>query len=325
MSESNQNQLIQEQQNERLRVKLAHTFQKYGPCAKFLLDVYNYQEKTIRGFDKEYLLEDFCPKGETCVESMNKCKKNIKKANSKPKWVSKTRKVKSAYNYYVMEQNQKWKDENKSLSFNERSKGLSDGWNKIKGTRKCKKYEDMNSQDRERYNQELEAEKEQAIADGLLQPKDDKPKKAMNGYFFYSNKCRSKVSEEIGLSGVEVNKELGSRWRSMSDDEKEPWLKMSMEDKERYKSELKVYMDRKAMENMSDDEVVVGEQDALLNQVIDSERDVDSQQVGNHEPQQLVVESDHEPVAEPDPEPKPVKKELKIKKKRRRRRVHNNK
>ena len=320
MSESNQKS-IQEQRNERFRVKLAHTFQKYGQCAKFLLETYAYHEKTIEGFDKQYLLEDFCPKGETYDEAMNKCKKNIKKANSKPKWVSKTRKVKSAYNYYVMEQNQKWKDEKKDLSFNERSKALSNGWNKIKGTRKCKKYEDMNSQDRERYNRELEAEKEQAIADGLLQPKDDRPKKPLNGYFFYSNKCRSKVSEETGLTGVEVNKELGSRWGSMTETEREPWLKMALDDKERYLAELKEYYDRKALENTSDDEVVVGEQDALLNQV------GDSQQAGNQEPQQLVVESDHEVVVEPEPEPEPepVKKELTVKKKRRRRRVQKSK
>ena len=148
MSKSNQKS-IQEQGNEQFQVKLAHTFQKYGPCAQFLLETYAYHEKTIEGFDKQYLLEDFCQKGETYDEAMSKCKKNIKKANSKPKWVPKTRKVKSAYNYYVMEQNQKWKDEKKDLSFNERSKALSNGWNKIKGTRKCKKYEDMNKREKE--------------------------------------------------------------------------------------------------------------------------------------------------------------------------------
>ena len=50
------------------------------------------------------------------------------------------------------------------------------------------------------------------------------PKKPANVFFIYSQSMRDKVKEEHKeMSKQEINKELGNRWKSMSNDEKQVW------------------------------------------------------------------------------------------------------
>ena len=74
----------------------------------------------------------------------------------------------------------------------------------------------------------------------------DRPKRAKTGYLYFCNhkrpdimKWMRKKNEKINVGAIQ--KKLGKMWGAMSDDEKNPYVKQSDEDKERYKEEMEVY------------------------------------------------------------------------------------
>ncbi len=53
MSKS-KNSMNQEQINERWRMRLSHIFQEYGRETTYTLDLFEYLERTVDGFDRDY-------------------------------------------------------------------------------------------------------------------------------------------------------------------------------------------------------------------------------------------------------------------------------
>lgn len=69
------------------------------------------------------------------------------------------------------------------------------------------------------------------------------PKRNKNGYMFFSNAMRESVkSENPDMKVTELAKELGEKWRGLSDEEKKPYLKLAEADKQRYDAEMKDYV-----------------------------------------------------------------------------------
>ncbi len=262
-----------DKKNERQRMKISHIFEECGEKTEFLLDVFDYLENTVGGFEKELLLEDFHSEDVLLEDIRSMCKKNHKKANAKPKWKPMTTKKKHAYNYFVIEQNKKYKAEesSKNMTFKERCEKTKQLWNETKANPKLYKvYVDLAQQDKERYEREVAAEREQAIAEGLLPPDEDvnKPKRSLNAYFFWLKDHRSSVATETKLKGVELNKELGARWRQMSDSDKSVWLEKAANDKERFRLEMIAYTNKLALEGASDDDVVIEQEPVPKPQVV---------------------------------------------------------
>jgi len=77
-------------------------------------------------------------------------------------------------------------------------------------------------------------------------PKDvNSPKRAAGAYVFFANKMRPALQEENpGVKFVDIGIILGSRWRALTDKEKEPYDKVSNEDKARYRREMTAYKER---------------------------------------------------------------------------------
>lgn len=81
------------------------------------------------------------------------------------------------------------------------------------------------------------------------------PKRAAGAFVFFSNEMRPKLQKENpGVKFVDIGRILGSRWRALTDKEKEPFDSLSAEDKARYRREITAYKERKEEEEESNKE-----------------------------------------------------------------------
>lgn len=71
------------------------------------------------------------------------------------------------------------------------------------------------------------------------------PKKALSAYIFFSSAKRAEVkAANPELKGVgDVAKRLGEMWKTLSDTDKEPYIKLAVADRERYKREMVCYQE----------------------------------------------------------------------------------
>ena len=60
----------------------------------------------------------------------------------------------------------------------------------------------------------------------------------MSPFLFFSNEKRNQLrTEHPELKMTDISSKLGELWRSMSDDERAPYVEKSKEDRDRYKSQ----------------------------------------------------------------------------------------
>mmetsp|Transcript_15570 Transcript_15570/g.47455 ORF Transcript_15570/g.47455 Transcript_15570/m.47455 type:complete len:105 (-) Transcript_15570:1659-1973(-) len=70
----------------------------------------------------------------------------------------------------------------------------------------------------------------------------NRPKKNMTAFFFFSADYRDEVKRENpDFKVADIGRELGRRWREMSDGEKAPYQEKADVDKERYQEEMSHY------------------------------------------------------------------------------------
>lgn len=75
------------------------------------------------------------------------------------------------------------------------------------------------------------------------------PKKYVSSYIIFCNKMRESVKSEMpDLDNKEIMKELGRRWKKLSDKEVAKYKKSSEKDKERYELEMKSYTPPESLE-----------------------------------------------------------------------------
>ncbi|CAG7851166.1 SubName: Full=NHP6A-Nonhistone chromosomal protein related to mammalian HMG1 {ECO:0000313/EMBL:CCA71859.1} [Serendipita indica DSM 11827] len=68
------------------------------------------------------------------------------------------------------------------------------------------------------------------------------PKKALSPYMFFTQEWREKIKDENpGIGFGEVAKRLGAKWKSMTDEEKEPYVQKHQADKKRADDEKEAY------------------------------------------------------------------------------------
>jgi hypothetical protein len=69
------------------------------------------------------------------------------------------------------------------------------------------------------------------------------PKGAKSSYIFFCIEERVKIKEEDdSLKNTEIIKLMGKRWKKLSDEEKEHYVEMAAEDRDRYKQEMADYV-----------------------------------------------------------------------------------
>ncbi|GAA5807749.1 hypothetical protein MFLAVUS_001126 [Mucor flavus] len=77
------------------------------------------------------------------------------------------------------------------------------------------------------------------------------PKHPMSGYLHFAKKMRPVMKERYPDARlVEISKQIGAQWRSMSEEELRPWQELANRDKERYAREMK---DRLIQQKMEED------------------------------------------------------------------------
>ncbi|KAJ4314168.1 Non-histone chromosomal protein 6 [Neodidymelliopsis sp. IMI 364377] len=68
------------------------------------------------------------------------------------------------------------------------------------------------------------------------------PKRGLSAYMFFANEQRDKVREENpGIKFGEVGKQLGEKWKALSEKQRTPYEAKAAADKKRYEEEKAAY------------------------------------------------------------------------------------
>ncbi|ODV73274.1 Nhp10p [Cyberlindnera jadinii NRRL Y-1542] len=81
----------------------------------------------------------------------------------------------------------------------------------------------------------------------VSQPRDpDLPKRPLNPYLVFCDMEKERIKKEAEAEGkdIDLSKTLGELWRSMSLDDRKPYVKVYNEDKERYQRQMSEYESR---------------------------------------------------------------------------------
>jgi len=118
-----------------------------------------------------------------------------------------------------------------------------------------KKFYELAEEDKIRYENEKKekANKGSSSSSTTEKPKKKKrkkdpnePKQPSNAYIFWSRENRKLVADENPKSnGKEINKLCGQKWKTLTEGEKERYVKMYNQDKERYKKQMEEYNKKK--------------------------------------------------------------------------------
>ncbi|KAJ5332083.1 High mobility group superfamily [Penicillium brevicompactum] len=69
------------------------------------------------------------------------------------------------------------------------------------------------------------------------------PKRGLSAYMFFANDNRDKVREENpGISFGQVGKQLGDKWKALSETDRKPYDEKAAKDKKRYEEEKAAYL-----------------------------------------------------------------------------------
>ena len=74
----------------------------------------------------------------------------------------------------------------------------------------------------------------------------NRPKRGKTSYLFFCNEKRKALMDEMRKNNDKINvsviqKKLGGMWGKLSDNDKVPYVELSIKDKERYLEEMEVY------------------------------------------------------------------------------------
>ncbi len=70
----------------------------------------------------------------------------------------------------------------------------------------------------------------------------NKPKRSKNAFMFFSAAKRAEIKEaNPDMKSTDISKELGTRWKALSDDDKKPFELLAANDKEVYDQAMAAY------------------------------------------------------------------------------------
>jgi len=120
-------------------------------------------------------------------------------------------------------------------------------------------FERKHQEDKQRYDKEMESyEPPEDAGSDAPSPKKKKgkkregPKRPLSAYMFFSKENRSKIEKENPTADFgEKGRLVGAKWKSMTPEEREPYVQKNLADKLRYDDELTQWKNR---EQKSDDD-----------------------------------------------------------------------
>jgi hypothetical protein len=171
-----------------------------------------------------------------------------KKRGSTKKDPNKPKRANTAYQLFMKDTSATIMEEHPGLSFQERSQKVAEMWKGMSEEDKHR-FDARVEQDKERYAREMDAYEPPEHEDGGSPKKRAKkdpnaPKGATSAYIFFSNAKRQEVRNdhpEIAGEVTQIAKKLGEMWKSLSDEDKAPYVQMAEKDKARYAEEKASY------------------------------------------------------------------------------------
>ena len=147
-----------------------------------------------------------------------------------------------AYNFFVKDRRQFYKDRNESVNFTEFSKECSELWRGLDEQGKAK-YQDNVNADKLRFQNEMASYTPESPKGRKRKSKDpNQPKRPLSGFFFFCQYVRPTFrSEDPKATLGDLAKKLGAAWKKASDAEKAEYEEMARKDKKRYEKAMEVY------------------------------------------------------------------------------------
>eukprot|EP00793_Prasinoderma_coloniale_P005150 PRCOL_00000911-RA len=165
--------------------------------------------------------------------------------------VPQPKRARSAYSFFVAEQRPIVANKHKELKTHEIFKKVAEEWKKITDKQK-QKYQKLADDDKVRFTEEEGVWK---AAGGVKKSKKQKknkkakdpnaPKRPQTAFFAFAAANRPKLLEanpELKGKVTQITTLLGERWRSLTDEEKKPFVKAAIQDKARYEKQMATYV-----------------------------------------------------------------------------------
>lgn len=149
------------------------------------------------------------------------------------------KKPKPAYIFFCMENRPKLKEENPELKTTQLTSELGAMWKKISDKEK-QRFQAMAEEDKVRFETESKSYEPTETDEKPAKKKKDPsaPKKPRSAYIFFCEDMRETVKKENpDLSGKDILRELGARWKTLTAEDKEQYEEQNKEDKVRYERE----------------------------------------------------------------------------------------
>ena len=202
--------------------------------------------KFVRSFlsENETVLEEWNSK-----ENQTAFKKELKpfNKNKRRKDPNAPKKAKSSYLFFCADKRGSVMEENPGVKNTEIISELGRLWQEL-DTRSRSKYDKQAAKDKARYEKEMEGytPPESSDEDNAVvkrKKKDpDAPKRPTSSYLFFCKEERETVKSEFPeMKNPEIVKEMGSRWRELSEEDREQFQTLAAEDKSRYETEMEAY------------------------------------------------------------------------------------
>jgi hypothetical protein len=165
--------------------------------------------------------------------------KKKKDPNAPKRW-------RSGYILFCQAEREKLKKNKPTLSATELTSELGAMWKALSDNKK-KRYVEESKKDRERYDEEMksytppETSEEDSSSGRSRGSKKERtgPKRPLSSYMFFCQVQRETVkNENPEMKGKEITSELGRRWKELTEDEKQPYIRSQAEDKARYEAEV---------------------------------------------------------------------------------------
>jgi len=73
----------------------------------------------------------------------------------------------------------------------------------------------------------------------------DRPKKGKTSYMYFAEDNRTEIREKFPDATMgDISKELGKKWQTLSEKDKEPYIALANKDKERYEEDMEAYKNK---------------------------------------------------------------------------------
>jgi len=174
-------------------------------------------------------------KSEFLVVSSSSKKKRDPNAPKKPL---------TGYIIYCQKEREALKAKHPEMSAKDLTRQLGANWNALSDKQK-KKYNDQSAEDKKRYEAQMadytppEDSETPASKKRARKEKNGGVKGVLSAYMFFCKDQREKVKKDCpDLTTKDITKELGIRWKALTDKQKVPYNKQHEQDRERHAREL---------------------------------------------------------------------------------------